>query len=275
MSMTPATRWRPRAVFILLCLLLCLPAAAQQEDTSLARAIELFKAAEYEQSIALLNQILSENRLAKKGERSLARKHLGLGYTLLGEGEKAVQAFKGLAAEDPDFDLDDLALEGTSIPDAVRYFGQAVVELRQEEIRARAAQMSQVSRGTAFLRSTALPGWGQRYQGYRWRGYVILGAVVSSISYAVVAERAFRKAHDEYGHAPAATSREEFDRLYNDYTRKADQADLALGIVGAAWAVNVLDAIFQRPAIPRAPTSLELKERPGSAGLQVAFVKRF
>ena len=99
---------------------------------------------------------------------------------------------------------------------------------------------------------------------------LMLGLTISSVAYAVVAEKDYRKARDGY-----ANAREEFEQRYDQYTSKADRADLALGIVGSLWVANMLDAVFQRPALPRVGVSLELKPIHDSAGLQVALIQSF
>ena len=97
----------------------------------------------------------------------------------------------------------------------------------------------------------------------------MLGLTVSAISYAVVTEQSFRKARDDYQGAQG-----DFENRYRKYSDKASLADLSLGIVGVAWAANVLDAVFQRPALVSAKrTSLELRTGPDQ--IQLAYHKSF
>ncbi len=242
---------------------------AQDQEAELEQALQLHQDGEWEMAVQELEGLLATDQLSQ-GQRKRARQTLAEAYIFLKQEAEAVRVYKQLVRDDRSFDMRSLGEN----PEArlLRPFGQAVLEVRDEELKALEAQYSQVSRGAVFLRSALVPGWGQRYQGYRWRGYVILGVAASSVTYAVVAERAFRRARDDYQGARADA---DFETLYDTYTRKADLADLALGIAGAIWATNVLDAVFQRPAIPRAPVSLELQAPPGSAGLQVALLKRF
>jgi len=209
-----------------------------------------------------------------KKERSTVRPYTAVDHIQLGAGEKAVAVFKDLVNDNPDFNMDDLTLEGEEKPDpeVVRYFGQAVLEVRREELQARAAQLSLTSRKAAFLHSALLPGWGQHYQGYRARGYMMLGMTGASVVYAVLARRWHKDAQGICEKAPRGA---DFDKLYDDYTRKTDRANFALGVVGAVWLFNVLDTVIQGPAVPRRPQQLSLNWQAPVNGLQVALIKRF
>lgn len=256
-----------------LCLLAHEAVDAQQGGTPLEHSIALFNQGEFEQAMDSLQQLLATSGLSKK-ERSTVRKYIAVGHIQLGTGEKAVAVFKDLVNDNPDFNMDDLTLEGEEKPDpeAVRYFGQAVLEVHREELQARAAQLSLTSRKVAFLHSAMLPGWGQRYQGYRGRGYMMLGMTSASLVYAVLARRWYKDAQDIYKKAPREA---DFPKLYDDYTSKTDRANFALGMVGAVWLFNVLDAAIQGPALPRGPQRLSLNWQASDHGLQVAFTKRF
>ena len=256
---------------VALCLLAVWPAETQQVHTSLEQTIILFENGEWEQAIESLHHLLKTGGLLKP-ERSKARKYIGIGYILLKEEEKAVEVFKDLVRDDSDFDMVALAIGGAEPPgEAVRFFGQAVVEVRQEEIREREARLSQTSRRAAMLRSVVLPGLGQRYQGYSKRGYFMLGMTAASIAYATISEKSFQDAQDAYDSAAEGA---DFDRLHTDYTEKADRADLALGIVGAMWMLNVIDAASQGPNITGPPSGLGLAPA-RAGGLQVVYVTRF
>ena len=240
---------------------------AQDLETELGQAVQLYQDGEWEAATQALNHLLEVGQLSKS-QRTQARQTLAEAYISMRQPEKAVEAYKQIVRDDPSFNMRSLGED----PDArlLRHLGQAVLEVRDEERRELEAQLSKVSRRAALARSALLPGWGQRYQGYKWRGHVMLGLTLSSVAYAIVAEKDFRKARDGYEGA-----REEFDPRYDQYTRKADRADLALGIVGSLWVANMLDAVFQRPALPRVGISLELKPTHDSAGLQVALIQSF
>jgi tetratricopeptide (TPR) repeat protein len=239
---------------------------------SLDAAGSLFEQGDWERAMAALNQLLEAGALSRQ-ERSRARKFVGVGHVLLGEEEKAVEVFKELVRDDPDFGMAELALDDEEhLTAGVRYFGQAILEVRQEELRAYEVRLRQTSRRGAFLRSAVLPGWGQRYQGYRNRGWTMLGMVGASLGYAALAERSYREARDAYDEAPLNA---DFDALYEDYVDKADRADLALGIFGAVWLVNVIDAATQGPNISRSQVGLKFRETADRRGLQLIFLKAF
>lgn len=254
-----------------LCLLASGPADAQQRKTPLQQAIVLFHQGEWEQAIDTLGQLLNIGRLSEE-ERSLARKYIGVGHILLGQEKKAVEVFKAIVREDPGFDMDALALGDEEPPvEAVRYFGQAVLEVRQEEIRAREARLRQTSRRGALLRSAVFPGWGQRYLGYRGRGFMMLGLMAVSSTYVVITERAYRKAREDY-----ETGVFDFSTRYSAYTTRADRADLALGLLGAVWLLNIIDAAVQGPNITApASSGIAVRQEAAGKGLRVMLWKRF
>ena len=259
------------AIGVLLFLLSARAVEAQEGHDDLDQAIVLFEESEWERAVESFNQLLEAGGLSKS-EKSRVRKYLSWSYIMLGQEDKVVGVFKDIVRDDPDFDVDALALDRTDPPLAmVRYFGEALVKVRQEEIWEWKDKLRGTSRQAALLRSVVLPGWGQRYQGYSKRGYIMLGMTAASIAYATIAEKSFQDAQDAYDRAAEGA---DFDKLHTDYTEKADRADLALGIVGAMWLLNVVDAASQGPNITGPPSGLGLAPaRPG--GLQVVYVTRF
>ncbi|NKB68640.1 MAG: hypothetical protein GKR89_16375 [Candidatus Latescibacteria bacterium] len=226
-------------------LLLCsLPSRGQA--SGIEPALDLFRAGEWERTVEVLESLIDRGTLAGP-DLIQARKYLGICYILFDRDDRAKAAFKQIVRNDPSFYTDDLRMEDGELPDeAVRIFSQGVLEVRREEIEARQARLTQTSRLGAFLRSAALPGWGQRYQGYARRGYLMLGATAAAIAYAVVAERAYSEARDTYRGAPVDA---DFNRLYREFEDKGNQADLAQWLVGTAWALNMIDAGSQGPNI--------------------------
>jgi len=167
--------------------------------------------------------------------------------------------------------------------EAIRYLGQAALEVRQQEIKARQALLSRLSRGGSFIRSTVLPGWGQRYQGYNNRGYLMAGMAVASITYAAITQRDYWKAQDRYEKAPEGSP---FEDLFDKYENKGDTADLAFSLMGGIWLLNVIDAIIQVPnlalpglAVIQGPNLVEpglvLTTPVTHDGLQIVYLTRF
>ena len=260
-----------RIAVVFACFLLAAFDAVPQEGNGpLQQAIDRFYAGEWEQATRALRDLLEQGHLSRS-EAAQARKFIGIGYILLGQEEQAVEVFKELVRENPDFQMQDLAIEGDEPPaQAVRYFGQALLEVRQEELKAWEARLSKEWRRGALLRSAFLPGWGQGYKGYRIRGYVLAGLALSSAGYAVWADLSYRNARDAYEKAPEGS---DFESLYDDYQKKADRADLALGAVGVVWGLNLIDAAIQGPNITRSPVSLRISASDG--GVVCACVGSF
>ncbi len=231
---------------IALALLLLSVSAAQAQEPNLDRGLDFFRAGQWEQAVEVLESLVEQDEL-QGPDLIQARKYLGICYILFDQDDRAKAVFKQIVRDDPSFYTDDLRLEdGELVDKAVRIFSQGVLEVRREEIEARQARLSQTSQWGAFLRSAALPGWGQRYQGYSRRGYLMLGATVASIGYAVVAEGTYRDARDAYRGADIDA---DFNRLYQDLDDQGSKADLALWLVGAAWVLNMVDAGSQGPNV--------------------------
>ncbi|MBI4530534.1 MAG: hypothetical protein HY709_03340, partial [Candidatus Latescibacteria bacterium] len=161
--------------------------------------IALSDSGEWEKAVTELNGLLDTGVLSQD-EQTMARKVLGLTYISLGQGENAVKVFKEIVRDPLRFDKN--VLGNIVSPEANKYLGQAIMAVRLEEIEARKALRSRLSRGGSFIRSTVLPGWGQRYQGYNNRGYLMAGMAVASITYAAITQRDYWKAQDRYEKAP-------------------------------------------------------------------------
>ncbi len=249
------------AVFATLAL--AMPSGAQELE--LQEAIELYEEkGAWEQSITALGLLLGKDNL-DADQRRRARITLAKAHISLGQEGLAVGVYKQIVRENASFDMRAFGDDAPAI--FLKNFGQAVIELRNEEMQAREDQLSRTSQRTAFLRSTALPGWGQRYQGYRSRGYIMLGLTGASIAYAVVADRRFRDVRDTYEGAPAGAN---FETLYRDFQDQSDRADLALGLVAGIWVFNMIDAGLQGPNITRSGLALKPNGR-GGLNLTLAF----
>jgi len=252
--------------------LLSAPASAQTADQRLDRAVDmLLQQGRWQEAVDELTSVLASESLPQQ-QATRARKFLALGHIFLGNETRAVSVFKDLARHDPSFMMDDLALGEGEDPheDAVRLYGQAVLEVRLAELEAREAQLLETSRSGALLRSAVLPGWGQMYQGYRNRGLMLMGLAGGSIVFAVLQENAFRDARDAYDNAGEGA---DFDRLYQDYRDEAANANLAFGAVCGLWALNALDAAIQGPNITRQRLSLE--PAPRQDGVRVVLRTSF
>ena len=247
--------------------------AAAQPVRTLAGAIEMFELGEWEDSVPVFDELLASNSLAPE-ERIEARKYLGWIHIRLDQEEQAVDVFKALAAENPSFRYNHLSLEdGQAPPDELnRAFLQAVLVLREEDEQRRLEALQRTDRGSAMLRSTVLPGWGQRYQGHRSRSYVMLAATAATAVWAISADRSFRTARDDYDNADTGA---DFDVLFDEYASKSDTADLALGVFAAAWALNILDAASSGPNLGGLSAVASGGPAGRNQGMHLALVKRF
>lgn len=245
---------------------------AQQQDTPLQQALERFDNGEWEASILDLEQILDSAKLDVE-KRTQARKYIALGHVLLGHKNQAVEVYKEIVRDNPEFDMDALSVAGEAPPpDAERLFAQAVLKVRKEELEARAARLSATSNSGAIVRSLALPGWGQRYQGYRGRGYMMLGLTGASIVYAVLSKSTYSDSKDAYNGAQVG---DDFSALYDNFSRKADRADLALGLVGAVWVLNIFDAVVQGPNIANLQADFKPADSDRGTGLALVVSRNF
>ncbi|NKB70762.1 MAG: hypothetical protein GKR89_27140 [Candidatus Latescibacteria bacterium] len=249
-----------RYPFALICFLtawLAGPLLAQ--DNFLEQGRLLFEEGEYPASIAALENFLA-TAAPTKTERVQARKYLATAWIMEGQNDQAVGVYQALLRDAPEIDPANLGLPGFSQPAGVfESFSFALTKTLQEERQKRVTRLQGTTHWRAFWRSSALPGWGQRYQGYRQRGYAMLGLTVATVGYAAFAEWTYREARDEYLQAgPGA----EFDPLYRRYQDRADRADLALGFVAAAWLFNVIEAAALEPNIVQPAAQLSLQPGP-------------
>lgn len=252
------------------------PKECHSEDSSqqVQEAVRLYLDGEWEAAVPVFEDLLKPGRLPQE-DRIEALKYLALSHLKLGtatDKEAAVTAFGKLIRESPRIDTDVLKTpQETEIsPLALGTFGRALIEVRNADIDMRNAMFSRQSRGAALARSVVLPGWGQRYRGYRNRGHMMLAlSAGSAVIYVGFAGRDYRKARDHYEQAPEGS---DFEALYRDYTAKADRADLSLGVLGAVWLLNAVDAAIQGPNISE---GIILSTAGSGDGLQIACNVRF
>ena len=126
--------------------------SGQQADERLRAAVEQFEAGEQQRAIPTLEALLEESGLSPAG-RSQARKYLGLGYLHQNDSQRAVAVFQDLVGDDPDFTMGHLALSYEDAPSdfAVRYFAQATLQWRQEQLQRQRARLELTSRQGAFV----------------------------------------------------------------------------------------------------------------------------
>ena len=243
--------------------------AVSRADSALAKAIYVFEEeGGWEESVEQLNKLIASGVL-NLSQRTLARKTLADAHLLLEQEEIILLTYKEIVREDHSFNHRSLGEEPDNV--LLLALAQAQYEVREEERQALEAERSRTSRNAAFFRSALVPGWGQRYRGWGNRGYVMAGITAGSVVYAIIADKSFRDARDSYD---SAAEGEDFNRLFADYSDKADRADLALGIVAAAWLLNVVDAASQGPNITGLPGALSVAPTVDN-GVQLLFARSF
>jgi len=239
--------------------------------TSLERAIQLNEDGDWEEAVTELTGLLETGTLGR-ARRSQARRALAEAYISLRRDAEAVSVYTQIIRDDRNFGVRSL---GDNPPAQLwKNFGQAALQVREEDLRMQEEALARTSGGGATLRSLVLPGWGQRYLGYKARSYFLMGVSGAAVAYAYRSDSSFRDSRDAYDNAEEGA---DFDELYDDYTRKADLADLALGIVATAWLANVLDAAVLNPNIerPTPPSQAILVQPRPDNGMQIAYIERF
>ena len=252
--------------------------SAQEGGGTLEEAIRLFEDGDWEESAPHFETLLLPAETELTGEeKKVIRKYLAWIHMLNDNPQEAKAVLKAAISSDASFFLSDLSLpDEEPTMDMKMVFAQAVLEVRQEEVERRMARLERASHTQAFFRSALLPGLGQRYQGYKGKSLAFLALAAGSVVYAVVADRAYRNARDDYRNASAGTDRAEFDQLYTEFSDKSNTADLALGIVAAAWGINLLDVLVSGPNLAGLEhATVQVQPRRGGGGAQLALVRRF
>jgi hypothetical protein len=106
------------------------------------------------------------------------------------------------------------------------------------------------SRKDALFRSLLIPGWGQIYNREAGKGYLFMGAVIASFGAALALHESGASAENQYktmtigsGQSPA-----DFAAQVDAARQKAEdrytQRNIALGVAGGVWLLNILDAYF-------------------------------
>lgn len=139
------------------------------------------------------------------------------------------------------------------------------------------AQLRPKSAFGGFIRSVAVPGWGQRFNERPGRGVLFLGAEIAAAGTAVYLSTQYNHAVTRYEQIAdslrAATTAEEVD-LYTrklaeregSYTRKKHNATVAAYVAAGVWAANALDALLFGPVREDLPSvSLDATPPPSTA----------
>ena len=199
--------------------------AADAELTAIER---LFDEGEWEQALQKLQALLKDDQLMHH-QHIRALRTLGKLHLLLGDEDLSVLAYRKLMEvqplyfQQPSKLLRDLGFTQEEAPELLkRIIGRSSMEVIEKthvlDNMVTARRLMTRSRRDAFLRSVALPGWGQRYMGHHRRGNILLTAAMYSLVFAAL-----------------------------------DNSDHSRGLAAGIWSVNILDAIFTGPNITSSP----------------------
>ncbi len=144
------------------------------------------------------------------------------------------------------------------------------------------------TRFKAMARSVFIPGWGQLYSGQKIKGGVFfLLFAGASISY-LVADSDFRDKRDYYDDLEdefrASNSYEVKQRLYPILAEAREEVydaesvrRITVGAVATAWALNILDVLFNFPDVAASMSEKSLTIEPNleEGGGMVIFAHRF
>ena len=148
------------------------------------------------------------------------------------------------------------------------------------------------SKKDAIFRSLLIPGWGQIYNREPVKGYVFMGAIGASIGTGIAfhligasAEQAYKSANDAALCAsaglPATCTAEQKQAAADSLRTKAESRytvrNVALGVAGSLWLLNVLDAYFSGVDGDKLLGGATAWVAPEPAGLSggVAWAKKF
>lgn len=258
---------------LLLGLLLIGAAAAQPvpDPAGLVAEVEAaYERLEYDTAETLARGALTHYEVFSPDQ--LVRLHTLLGLLLYARGEalEAAAQFRAALTLDPTLTLDPLLVS----PATIGFFEETKAAFLQEQ--AGGAEPGGVvryvavydPRPSAFVRSLALPGWGQRYKGETTKGWVLTGLWAAGLAGAVVSEVRYRQAREDYDSATdPATDPALVEALGDTMDTWYKVRNNALLGVGVVWVLAAFDAGLLGGPEPR----VALQPTVGGAALRVRF----
>ena len=97
---------------------------------------------------------------------------------------------------------------------------------------------------TGYYLRGAVPGWGQLYAGDNLKGYIFIGAFALSGIFAGYAIQDFYSKKSDYEDLPAGTSKDTFDKKYDDGEQAANIASAAVGVFMLVYIANWVDILY-------------------------------
>ena len=110
-------------------------------------------------------------------------------------------------------------------------------------------QYSETANLSEYYFRGIIPGWAQFYSERTLKGSLFLGGFILSGSLAIWAYFNYSAKKEEYRDAPLGTSREDFDKKFDDYKRATNTGKLSLGLLALIYAGHWADVLFfSRPS---------------------------
>lgn len=123
------------------------------------------------------------------------------------------------------------------------------------------------SRADAGFRSLLIPGWGQSYNGDDTKAIVFLGVGAALVGATAFEFYQYGKITDEYR---ASKTTPEAVRNYDRRVEANRLAYALVGITGAFWAGNAVEAFISGNSVPKVNVEAALPDS-GGAGMQLAY----
>lgn len=118
---------------------------------------------------------------------------------------------------------------------------------------------------TTILLSVLFPGLGQFYSGQKIKGAIFAGTTILTITLSAIMYNIANQTYEDY----KATGNP-YDPLYDDYLSQITMTNVFLGLTGAIWAFNIIDAYF---GVKTKSLSFELKT--GKDKIMLTYIKKF
>jgi tetratricopeptide (TPR) repeat protein len=216
-----------------------LPAKAQ--PVTLNSIIDAYQAMNYNQTIELCNQAISEYTNYSREELITLYKFQALSYYHLGDTSSARQAFNTMLTINPNVILDPV----TTSPKIITFYEQIKSEYAPD-IKANTLTETRYiqlkdSRPSAAWRSLVLPGWGQLYKGESTKGYIIMSGFLLNSAALIAAVVNEQSAKDSY---LAARDPNTIINTYDEYNKWHKTRQMLTYSQIIIWGYAIADAIW-------------------------------
>jgi len=225
----------------MVCLLLSASLSAQQKADPLAEVVDLYDQGNYQAAADSSRSYLSQNQGLDREDRVQMLIYLSFSLVALGREAEAEASFGELLALDPALDLNP-EFVSPKIIDVFRRAKARAGSARPPNPQPRPlVSRPGPSKPQALWRSLLWPGWGQRYQGNRLKGFVLQTASLGTAAGWAVLELGTRQAHGSY---LRSTDPEEIQREYRTYNKWYRARNFSVNLMAAVWLYNIVDVLI-------------------------------